>query len=52
MGVSGIGKGTSRIVYNRSGGERSSMGKIADNVVKSVVRVGGKRARRIDNLSL
>jgi hypothetical protein len=42
----GIGKGTSRIVYSKSGGERSSMGNMVDKIVRSVVRVGPKRARR------
>jgi len=34
------------MVYSRSGDEKSSMGNMVDKIVRSVVRVGLKRARR------
>lgn len=52
LDVRGIGSGTSRIVYNKSGGERSSMGNIADKMVRRVVRVGPNRAHRARYLVL
>ena len=42
----GIGRGTPRIVNRRSCGERGSIGKMADKVVRRVVRGGTKRACR------
>jgi hypothetical protein len=42
----GIGRGTPRIVNRRSCGESGSMGKMADKVVRRVVRGGAKRACR------
>lgn len=44
--VRGMGSGTSRMVYNKSGGERSSIGNTSDKMVRRVVRVGPNRARR------
>jgi len=49
---SGIGSGTSRMVYRRSGGESSSIGKMVESVVRRVVRVGVKLARRDRRRSL
>jgi hypothetical protein len=37
-----MGRGMERIVKRRSGGERTSIGKMVDNVVMRVVRVGEK----------
>jgi hypothetical protein len=42
----GMGSGTERMVKRRSGDERGSIGKIVDRVVRIVVRIGEKRARR------
>lgn len=42
----GTGRGTERIVKRRSAGMRGSMGKIAERVVRTVVRTGEKRALR------
>lgn len=45
----GIGSGTERMVKRRSGGDISSMGNIAARVAIKVVRIGGKRSRRVDS---
>lgn len=51
-GASGMGSGTERIVYKRSGSEESSIGKIVESVVRSVVRKGVNRVRREERRSL
>ena len=48
----GIGSGTAKIVYNKSGGERSSIGNIDARVDNNVVRVGVVRLRKAARLLL
>ena len=45
----GMGSGTPRIAYSRSGVESRSIGNIAESVVSRVVRVGVKRDFRDEN---
>lgn len=45
VGPVGMGSGISRIVKSRSGGERSSIGKIKTKVLKSSLRMGARRLR-------
>lgn len=44
MAVMGIGSGTSKMVYNNSGGESSSMGYIDAKVDRRPTRKGGNLA--------
>ena len=48
----GIGSGTTKMVYNKSGGERRSIGKIEARVDNKVVRVGVNRLRKAARLLL
>lgn len=48
----GIGSGTAKIVYNKSGGERSSIGNIDARVDNKVIRVGVNRLCKAARLLL
>jgi hypothetical protein len=48
----GIGSGTAKMVYSRSGGERSSIGNIDARVDSSVIRVGANLLRNAARLLL
>ena len=48
----GIGSGTDKMVYNRSGGEKSSIGNIDSRVDSKVIRVGVNRLRKAARLLL
>ena len=48
----GIGSGTAKMVNNRSGGEKSSIGNIDARVDNKVIRVGVNRLRNVARLLL
>ena len=47
-----MGNGTAKMVNNRSGGEKGSIGNIAAKVDNQVVRVGANRLRNAARLLL
>ena len=52
VGATGIGRGTSRMEYSKSGGDTSSMGYIDERVEMSEFRSGGSSERNSDKRAL
>ena len=52
VGGTGIGRGTSMIVKSKSGGDKSSIGKMEAREPRRILLVGAKRFRRSSRCSL